>query len=73
MINRLRLYDPDFDNLKMPDIDLGALDPKRQTTIERDKFGDIHLLQKREGVTNVIVLDSTELDLVLRAIHKLLK
>lgn len=71
MINRLRLYDPDFDDLKMPNLDLSALQEKRATSVECDKHGDLHILQKRDGITHVISLDNRELILLLSAIKRL--
>lgn len=71
MINRLRLYNPDFADIKMPDLDLSKLEAKRETHISRDKYGEYHFTQKRDGITHVITMDRKELIEALKAVDKL--
>lgn len=71
--NRLRLYDPDWESLKMPDLDLKALEPNRDTHIVKDKFNEYHISQRRDGITQIISLDERELKLILEALQQLLE
>lgn len=76
MINRLRLYDPDYQDLDLSkfNLDVGKLSPDlRETTVLKDQWGDYHIVQKTAGSTQAVQFDQKELMAILKRIFDLNK